>query len=259
MTRFYLSAREFCYVFCCFILLGFPIHLRAECQVTLQWEPNGDQPDGYRLYERESGQEYSDNHYYDVGQESSCTVFGLDENHTYHFVVRAYVGPSESADSNEATYECTVAPSSDAPNPPNTPEIISPADGAQDVGLEPILTTSKFSDQDPEDIHAQTHWQIFRLDNDECVYDVISNSALTTMKVPPSTLEPFTTYYWTVSYFSQSGGKSAPAPASDFTTTIEEEDSISSSLISGGSGGGSGGSSDGIGFGCFIQTLLKGK
>jgi hypothetical protein len=176
----------------------------------------------------------------------------LEENTTHHFVVRAYNETDESDNSNEATYICTKASTSSDANPPSMPNLISPEDTCQTVSLEPVLTSSEFHDQDPDDIHSQTRWQIFRSDNDECIYDVVSNSELTTIQVPSSVLEPFTAYYWTASYYSQSGGKSEPAPASDFTTT-DAVDSTAS--LSGGGGGG--GSSDGFfGVGCFIQTLL---
>lgn len=254
MTRLNIATRKYFYILLCFILLGFPLNLQAECQITLEWAPNGAAPDGYRLYEREEGEDYSEKHYYDVGQESSCMVSGLAENATYHFVVRAYAGPDVSDYSNEATYDCTTARSSDDPTPPSPPAPIAPADTAQDVSLEPVLTSGEFHDPDSEDVHAQTRWQIFRLDNDECIFDVISNSELTTMEVPPSTLEPFTAYYWTVRYYSQNGGISEPSPASDFTTSNEVDATASLSGVGIGSGGG--GSSDGLGVGCFIKSLF---
>jgi hypothetical protein len=254
MIRFYVAAQKCVYGFVGLILLGLPVNLQAECQVTLKWTTNGASPNGYRLYERKAGQEYNLNHYYDVGPETACTVYELEENTTHHFVVRAYNEVDESDNSNEATYVCTKASSSSDANPPSMPNLISPEDTSQTVGLEPVLTSSEFYDPDPDDTHVQTRWQIFRSDNDECIYDVVSNSELTTIQVPSSLLEPLTAYYWTVSYYSQSGGKSEPAPASDFTTT-DAVDSTAS--LSSGGGGGGGGSSDGFfGVGCFIQTLL---
>jgi hypothetical protein len=250
-----MAPRKYFYIFICFIILGTPLYLQAECQITLEWEPNGTAPDGYRLYEREEGEDYLDFHYYDVGQESSCRISGLSENVIYHFVVRAYAGSEVSDFSNEATYECTTASSSDDPNPPLQPMTTSPEDTAQNVSLEPMLTSGEFSDPDTEDVHAQTRWRIFRLDNDECIYDVISNSDLTSLQIPPDTLEPFTAYYWTVNHYSQNGGISEPSPTSDFTTrSLDGVDSAASLNVSGGSGGSSG-SSDGLGVGCFIQTL----
>lgn len=260
MTRFGVAARKWVCRFLGLTLLSLPVNLQAECQVSLSWVASGGESIGYRLYERESGQEYNLNYYYDVGQETTCTVYGLEENTTYHFVVRAYNESDESDNSNEATYTCTIAASSGDDNPPATPDLIAPVNDCQAVVLEPVLTTGEFYDQDPDDAHAQTHWQIFRTDNDECIYDVISSTDLTSVEVPPSILEPLTSYYWTASHYSQSGGKSETAPAYDFTTTDTVDSTTTASASLSGSSGGNGGSSDGFfGLGCYIQTLLGQK
>jgi hypothetical protein len=127
-----------------------------------------------------------------------------------------------------------------------------------DVSLQPRLTTSAFDDPDSGDYHTQTRWQIFRIDNGACVYDVVGNSDLTTVTVPSSTLDAFTAYYWTARYYDQNGNVSAPAPNAEFTTRQLEEGEVSSpSLISSGSGsgGGSGGGNSDMVNGCFIGIL----
>jgi hypothetical protein len=263
MNRFFVAAQK-----CVLGLIGLtlfcvPQNLNAECKITLQWIDNGGQPTGYRLFERETSEKYNENQYYDVGSETSCTIYGLQESSTYHFVVRAYNEYNESENSNEATYVCTSnASSSDDAGPPAMPTLISPADAAQSIGLEPVLTIGDFFSEDPEDRHAQTRWQIFRVDNDECIYDVVSNFDLTSLKVPPSTLEPFTAYYWTAAHYSQKGGISKPAPAGEFTTSRENDKHPTSASLSASSGisNGGSGSSDGffgVGFGCFIQSLSE--
>jgi hypothetical protein len=263
MNRIHVAAQKCLIGFLGLTLLWVPYNLFAECKVTLNWSNNGGQPTGYRLFERKTSEAYNENQYYDMGSQTACTIYGLQENSTYHFVVRAYGQDNESENSNEATYVCNAgSSSSDDANPPAVPTLISPADTAQSVSLEPLLTTADFSDADPDDGHAQTRWQIFRLDNDQCIYDVVSYSDLTSVKVPPSTLAPFTAYYWTATHYSGKGGISEPAPASDFTTTSADADdkSLTSSSLganSSNSGGGGGGSSNGFfSVGCFIQTLL---
>lgn len=240
----------------CIIILGSTPYLQADCQVTLSWDPNAVTPDGYRLFQRESGSTYDFNNYADAGQQTSYTVSGLTDDTTYHFVVRAYLGPEESGDSNETTFNCGSGSVPSGGNPPSQPTTMTPIDGAMDVSLQPRLTTSAFYDPDSGDYHSRTRWQIFRLDNDACVYDVVSNSALTKLTVPSSTLDSFTVYYWTVRYYDQNGNVSAPAPTADFTTlqSEESEGEASSSLSSGGSFGGGGGGSSVIG-GCFISIL----
>ncbi|MGD9364530.1 MAG: fibronectin type III domain-containing protein [Desulfobacteraceae bacterium] len=256
--QIYAAASKWLVGLFCIIILGLTPNLQADCQVTLSWDPNSTTPDGYRLFQRESGSTYDYNDYSDVGQQTSYTVSGLTDDTIYHFVVRAYVGSEESGDSNEAVFNCGSGSAPSGGNPPSQPSTVTPNDGAMDVSLQPRLTTSAFYDPDSGDYHSQTRWQIFRLDNDACVYDVVSSSALTALTVPSLTLDSFTVYYWTVRYYDQNGNVSAPAPIADFTT-LQSEDSeggASASLSSGSSGGGSGGSGGGslIG-GCFISIL----
>jgi hypothetical protein len=249
------------------VLLLVPGGLFAECQVTLAWDANHPTPDGYRLFQRKSGDSYNYHNFTDVGLSTSRTVSGLTDNTTYHFVVRAYVGSEESGDSNEATYVCSGGDSGGsgagvASNPPLQPVAVTPADQAMDVSLRPTLTTSKFIDHDAGDYHAKTRWVIYRLDDDACVLDTTSTSALTRLKVPASILSPFTSYYWTATYFDQNGDMSVPSQSCTFTT-LQTADTgtdntqndapaaLSTSSSSGSSGGGSGG-----GGGCFIQTLF---
>lgn len=254
MMRIYVAARKCLFGFLGLTLLCLPQNLHAECKVTLKWTDNGGRPTGYRLFERETSEAFNEHQYYDIGSETDCTVYGLQENSTYHFVVRAYNANMESSNSNEITYDCTKGNASSDANPPAMPKLLSPMDTAQSVGLQPILTTSDFSDADADDVHAQTRWQIFRMDNDDCIYDVFSNSDLTSTEVPPSTLEPFTAYYWTATHYNQKGGSSEPAPTHDFTTAVDTSASLSGSS---GINRGGGGSSDGFfGVGCFIQSVL---
>jgi hypothetical protein len=245
-------------------LLLVPGGLYADCQVTLAWDANNPTPDGYRLFQRASGDSYNYHNFSDVGASTRHTVSGLSDGTTYHFVVRAYVGSEESGDSNEATYTCngSTGGAVTTSNPPLRPVAVTPADQAMDVSLRPTLTASTFIDHDAGDYHAKTRWVIYRLDDDACVLDTTSTSALTRLKVPASTLSSFTSYYWSVTYYDQNGDMSAPSQSSTFTT-LQTTDAgtdntqnnapaaLSTSSGSGSTGGGSGG-----GGGCFIQTLF---
>jgi hypothetical protein len=259
-----LSAVSFgCYAFLlCLVLLVVPAGLYAECQVSLAWDSNTPAPQGYRLFQRESGESFNYQNYTDVGLSANSTVSGLSDNTTYHFVVRAYVGADESGDSNQATYICNGdgGGGGTASNPPLQPIALTPADQAIDVSLQPTLTTSTFIDHDPGDYHARTRWVIYRLNDDACVLDTTSTSALTRFRVPSSTLSPFTSYYWSAYYFDQNGDMSTPSQISNFTTlqttdegTNDTPSDTSASLSSSSSGASSGGGSGG---GCFIQTLF---
>lgn len=258
MIRLMVATRKRCIASLCLIFILIPFSLHAECQVSLTWDPNTPNPTGYRLYQREADTQFNYEISTDVGQNTTYTVSGLTEGTTYHFVVRAYLGADESGNSNEATYFCNSSGAGASSNPPRQPLLLAPSHNTPDVSLQPTLTTSAFIDHDAGDYHAQTRWMVYRLDDDACVLDTTSASALTSFTIPSSILSPFTTYYWTACYFDQNGSMSTPAQTSDFTTQqAAEQDpehgpsaSLSTSTSSGGGSGGGGG-------GCFIQTLLE--
>jgi hypothetical protein len=52
------------------------------------------------------------------------------------------------------------------------------------VSLTPELTTDEFYDPDIDDVHVESRWMIIRANDDLCVFDVTSPTALTTLKVP---------------------------------------------------------------------------
>ena len=106
--------------------------------VSLAWDASSG-ADGYRLFYREDGHSYN----YDSpdweGTATTCTVLGLDESKTYHFVVRAFNEYVESGDSNEATW---------TPVEVNNPPVLNPI-GAKSVDEGNLLTfTVTASDPD---------------------------------------------------------------------------------------------------------------
>ncbi|MCG3141137.1 MAG: Hercynine oxygenase [Anaerolineae bacterium] len=52
-------------------------------------------------------------------------------------------------------------------NPPNTPDLSSPANNATGQSLTPVLQASSFSDPDPSDTHANSQWQVWSTSNEE--------------------------------------------------------------------------------------------
>ena len=72
--------------------------------VTLRWDPNDPAPEGYRLFVRKSDEAYNFLQPDWEGAGITCTLNNLEGEIEYYFVVRAYDGSLESADSNEAHF-----------------------------------------------------------------------------------------------------------------------------------------------------------
>ncbi len=110
----------------------------GQVDVSLAWDASSG-ADGYRLFYREDGHIYNYGSPDWEGTATTCTVFGLDESKTYHFVVRAFNEYVESGDSNEATWE---------PADVNNPPVLNPI-GSKSVGEGNLLTfTVTASDPD---------------------------------------------------------------------------------------------------------------
>lgn len=84
--------------------------LSPAAQVSLAWEPTQPAPEGYRLYQRTQGQTYDYDQPVWSGTQTSATVGGLADLTLYYYVVRAYVGQTQSADSNEVSYLSSPPP-----------------------------------------------------------------------------------------------------------------------------------------------------
>ena len=84
--------------------------------VTLQWDANQPAPEGYRVFTRQEGQNYDYNHPIWEDNATTCTLIGLVDGVTYYFVVRAYDGELESADSQEVSYTPALVVPNQAPN-----------------------------------------------------------------------------------------------------------------------------------------------
>ena len=79
-------------------------------EATLAWDPNDPAPDGYRIYQRTDGQAYDYSQPVWTGAGTTGTVYNLDYDTTYYFVVRAFASGEESADSNEVSFSASSPP-----------------------------------------------------------------------------------------------------------------------------------------------------
>ncbi len=114
-------------MFGCILLFWAPVTVSA-AQVTLQWDANSPAPEGYRLYQRLSGQDYNYAAPVWNGAGTTCTIDGLAEGATYYFVVRAFDGSDQSGDSNEVQFL-----SGAVPTPTPSPNLDSDGDGWNDA------------------------------------------------------------------------------------------------------------------------------
>ena len=76
----------------------------AALDLSFAWDANKDYVEGYRLYSRENGQPYDDEEPAWEGTDTRCTVFNLDDDGVYYFVLRAYNAYGESMNSVELRY-----------------------------------------------------------------------------------------------------------------------------------------------------------
>jgi hypothetical protein len=129
-----------------------------------------------------------------------------------------------------ATFELEGANDEGENQPPSAPVLTSPANGATNVSLTPLLTTGEFSDPNSGDTHAKTQWQI-RLDSDfdsadatRRVLDRTSSTSLKSLQVPDLILNPSTMYYWRARFYDNNGAASGWSETFSFTTESDPAD-----------------------------------
>ena len=109
------------------------------------------------------------------------------------------------------------------PTQPDPPVISVPSDD-EIVSQTPELKTDDFYDPDSDNLHAGSQWQIFRADDNLCVFDITSSASLTSLIVPKLILEEDVDYIWQVRFFNTSGVASQWSAAAAFTTDFADCD-----------------------------------
>ncbi len=109
---------------------------------------------------------------------------------------------------------------------PNTPLLFLPENNKTAVPLTPELQVYGLAGIEG-DIHSETRWQIGARADDfstgMLVLDVVSDSQLTTFKMPDLILDIDTTYYWRVRFQYESGAQSEWSDPFSFITIVSDE------------------------------------
>jgi hypothetical protein len=106
---------------------------------------------------------------------------------------------------------------------PNHPVLLMP-DNAAAVGLTPRLETDQFDDPNANDVHSKTQWKITRAFDDVCVFDVTTDTSLTSITIPKHVLEEDTEYLWQAKHIDNHDGESEWSEVREFTTGYADSD-----------------------------------
>lgn len=106
---------------------------------------------------------------------------------------------------------------------PPAPVLLTPV-GGDVVSQTPDLSTAGFYGPNPDSLHAVSQWQIFRADDNFCVYDITSASSLTALTVPKLILEADVVYTWRVRFINNHDGISDWSEEGIFTTDVADCD-----------------------------------
>jgi hypothetical protein len=159
------GARCFIYFLPLILILLLSAENLFSAEITLAWNSNSDPNlDGYKIFYRQEGDSYNYNHPDWVGNhtETTCTIYGLDDNTTYYFVARAVdVEGNESADSDEVCYEPTE---SDFPHSGTNEGTGSSGDGGGGTsGGGCFIATAAFGS------YTEPHVKLLRDFRDQCL------------------------------------------------------------------------------------------
>jgi hypothetical protein len=127
------------------LLLAVPAAAGA-ASVNMAWDANNPAPDGYRIFVRSAGQAYNYSNPVWQGTVNQGSLDKLANGQTYYAVVRAFVGASQSGDSNEIEFKTPVDPV--VPPVNQAPVANAGADQAVSTGTNVILNGTASLDSD---------------------------------------------------------------------------------------------------------------
>ncbi len=106
---------------------------------------------------------------------------------------------------------------------PDAPVLVSPVD-SEAVSTLPVLKTGPFHSNVAGAVHAKTRWQVFRDEDDTCVLDIQSASALVSLSVPKLVLDEGTAYFWRAQFIDSNGRVSEWSDYEYFATITTDAD-----------------------------------
>ena len=146
-------------------------------------------------------------------------LYGLDP-----LLDDAAADPDGDEVSNINEYNLGTIPNHNEGNfKPDTPIALAPTDGAT-VSLTPLLETDDFFDPNVNDVHSKTQWVITRAFDNFRVFDVTSETSLTSLSVPNQILEEATDYIWQVRFIDNHSTPSEWSAEQELTTDFADFD-----------------------------------
>jgi chitinase len=132
--------------------------------------------------------------------------------------------PNEWADANgNGIGDNADAAAAASARAPDAPVLLSPAKDAV-VSAIPVLQAGPFSSPVAGATHAKTRWQVFRDEDDACVLDIQTTTALTRLTVPKLVLDEGTPFFWRAQFIDSNGAASAWSDYEYFSTQTSEKD-----------------------------------
>jgi chitinase len=132
--------------------------------------------------------------------------------------------PKEWADANRnGIGDNADAAASKNKQAPDGPVLISPVNDAV-VNAMAELKTGAFHTAVAGTTHAKTRWQVFSDEDDVCVLDIQSTTALTSLTVPKLVLDEGTPYFWRAQFIDSKGAASAWSDDEYFSTQTTDRD-----------------------------------
>jgi hypothetical protein len=106
---------------------------------------------------------------------------------------------------------------------PAAPTLAAPGNLATASAMA-VLQTGSFRTPISGATHAKTRWQVFRDEDDACMLDIRSATALTRLTLPKLVLDEGTLYFWRVQFIDSKGAASAWSDYSYFSTRLTDSD-----------------------------------